>query len=51
MTEVPINHGEALRRAEVRNKYLVPLYVAWTSDVPAQEARAAVLGVQDALSF
>ncbi len=30
MAEVPIDHGEAVRRAEVRNKYLVPLYVTWT---------------------
>ncbi|MBI4066112.1 hypothetical protein HY411_00185 [Candidatus Gottesmanbacteria bacterium] len=50
MPEIAIGHGEALRRAEIRNHYLVPLYVSWTSDVPTPEAEAALQGVREALT-
>lgn len=50
MAELVVSNGEAMRRAEIRSKFLVPLYVSWTSDVPTREAQAALLGVQDALT-
>ncbi|MBA3724637.1 MAG: hypothetical protein H0W89_07190 [Candidatus Levybacteria bacterium] len=40
---------ELQRRAELRRNYLVPIYFMHTSDVPRREARAALLGVADAL--
>lgn len=40
---------ELQRRAELRRNYLVPIYFMHTSDVPQREARAASLGVADAL--
>lgn len=51
MEIVSIRHDpERARRAQWRSKYLVPLCVMWSSDVPLTEARAALQGVVDALN-
>lgn len=40
---------EMARRQEWRDKYLVPIYVMWTSNVPDDLSQAAVLGANDTL--
>ena len=49
--EEQAQHQEKLRishqRSDIRNNYLVPIYVMWTSDVPPAEANAALQGVLD----
>lgn len=42
--------SEQLRRQELRNNFLVPIYVMWSSDVFPDEGRAALDGVKDALA-
>lgn len=40
---------EKNRQQEMRSSFLVPVYVIWPSDVPPQEAQAALQGVGDAV--
>lgn len=42
--------NEMARRRELRDNYLVPVYVMWTSDVPEEEGRAGLEGVKDVLT-
>ena len=45
---IPISQ-ELQRRRELRDNYLVPIFITWTSDVPVNEGNAALQGVVDAV--
>lgn len=50
ITRIDDEHSrEMQRRNEARRNLLVPIYFQYTSDVPAEEAHAGLLGVMDAM--